>query len=102
MRLAAKRDANESTLVEVARKCGFQIEYFGPLDLWAGLKGIFKPVEIKNRAGRNRFTRAQRGFKDRCLLSGLPFVVWRTVDDVVNAANTWGIPETRGDTPRGD
>ena len=84
---AQRRDANEMQLVEMARRCGFQMVMAPPLDWWAQLRGKWAPVEIKS--GKNGYTPAQVIFLKDCETRGAPVHTWRGVDDVILAANSW-------------
>ena len=85
---------NEHQLVKVARRFGFQIEFAPPLDLWAGLRGCWKPVEVK--APRGTYTSAQVEFMEKCERNKNPHETWRDVSDVVKASYTWGVNENSG------
>lgn len=81
-RHAAKRDANEGPLIELARHLGAEFEKAGPLDFWCAFRGRWVPLEIKNIDGRNRYTDAQVRFLIRCRERQMPVWTWRTEDDV--------------------
>lgn len=81
-RYAAKRDANEPQLVELARMLGAHMECTGPLDWWCYWRGAWIPVEIKNPDGRNRYTPEQIKFLARCKERGAPVWTWREEADV--------------------
>lgn len=80
MRRAARRDENEPSIVEAARKVGFKVFYTNELgDLivqWAGLTELW---EVKTEAGK--LTEAQLRRKQ----AGLVARVVRTIDDVLEA-----------------
>jgi hypothetical protein len=83
VRRAAKRDANESGLVSLAREIGALFAYSGPLDGWCGFRGHWTPVEIKNREGRDRYTPAQIAFLMMCKERNAPVWTWRDEADVL-------------------
>lgn len=82
MRYAAKRDANESTLIAVLRQFGAVWIEAPPLDGWCFWCGDWTPVEIKNEEGRNRYTRLQIDFIALCKARSAPVWTWRTDRDV--------------------
>ena len=60
---AAKKDANHREIVEALRAAGASVvELRVPLDLLVGYRGVTYPMEIKNRAGKNRDTPTQLKF----------------------------------------
>jgi hypothetical protein len=81
-RYRAKRDANESPLVALARMIGAEFEMIGPLDWWVGFRGRWVPLEIKNIDGKNEYTDKQVRFLIRCKERQLPVWTWRTEADV--------------------
>ena len=84
-RQITRRDGNEGPLVDLARRLGVQLEREGPLDWWAGFRGQWTPVEIKEPAREghaDEYTPAQRAFRDRCALHHNPLRTWRTEADV--------------------
>lgn len=81
-RYAARRDANEHELVELAFAIGARFEKFGPLDFWVSWRGKWVPLEIKNPDGRNRYTEEQILFLARCNERQMPVWTWRTENDV--------------------
>lgn len=83
------RDANESPLLKAAREMGVTIERAPPLDNWGWFPKLVQwiPIEVKNPDGKNRFERSQKDFMRRCDLTGAPYFVWRTIDDVVRDCN---------------
>ena len=87
----ARRDANEAELVKAFLKLGGAIWVpTGPLDGWASVAGRWMPVEIKmpHREGhKDEFTEAERAFMTECAMSGQPYQIWRTQDDVVQLVN---------------
>lgn len=87
MRHAAKRDANESQLVEVARKLGALIIQSPPLDFLVFHSGRWVPTEVKNPDGRNRLTDWQVKFLGYCKERDAPVYVWRTEADVLDSLN---------------
>ena len=83
MRRAAKVDANASTLIDYARKLGMQVEIVKePVDAFVAINGRWFALELKNPAGRNKYTDQQLDFIDRCAISGAPMLTWRTTQDV--------------------
>jgi hypothetical protein len=86
-RRAARQDANQAGLVEVAEGLGAVVECSRqPLDLLVGWRGAWIPTEIKDPKGAgwaDEFTPAQLAFMKRCKESGLPFWVWRSAEDVL-------------------
>jgi hypothetical protein len=80
-RYAAKRDANESPLITLARALGAEFERTGPLDFWCGFRGRWVPLEIKTDEGT--YTPKQVNFMARCEARKLPMWTWRTEADVM-------------------
>ena len=81
MRRAAKQDANAAELVEYARNLGMVVDYIGlPVDLLVGHNGTFYPVEIKGKNGK--YTKEQERFMRQCIKYNLPFVTWRSKEDI--------------------
>jgi len=87
---ALRRDDNEDVLLETAYCLGMHFEPCGPLDGWILYRRIWLPVEIKNPKGRNRYTPRQLKFIERCKNAGVSVHTWRTEQDVIHSANTWG------------
>lgn len=88
MRRAAKRDLNEPELVKAARAMGCIWFYAPPLDGWVYhvSRGSWLPIECKRpelEGTKNEFTYAETEFFRKCAITGAPFAIWRTVDDVV-------------------
>lgn len=90
MRRAARRDANEPALIELARRLGVLWEQAGPLDGWAYKPGRgWHPVEIKapsRQCHANEYEASQVAFFERCRHRGAPYVIWRTDRDVFDFA----------------
>jgi|HubBroStandDraft_6_1064221.scaffolds.fasta_scaffold506638_2 hypothetical protein len=87
-RYAARRDANDNEIARAAEKLGwFLIQSKEPCDYWGCLKCrcLWAPVEIKTTTGR--LTDNQRSFKAQCELFGMPYLVWRSIDDVITSTN---------------
>ena len=81
-RFAARRDANEASIIDCARKLGWVMVQIGkPVDFIGYLKGCHL-VEIKTAKGT--LTKAQEKFIE--LWPG-NVLIWRTTDDVVRATN---------------
>jgi hypothetical protein len=82
-RYAARRDANEPALVQVARACGaYLYQTDDPGDWLCGYRGRWVVVEIKTENGsptpnQIRFSREARERR-------LPYWTWRTEDDVLH------------------
>jgi hypothetical protein len=87
VRRAAKRDANETTLVRFAEQLGAMWEQEGPLDGWTLWRGVWTPTEIKNPDGRDRYTDSQVLFLAHCKERNAPVWTWRTIDDVLTCLN---------------
>lgn len=86
MRRAARRDENEDELVNLARRLGATWRYAGPLDGWLGWDGKWTPVEVKDpkkEGHADEFRPAQTLFIHDCKVDALPFLVWRTANDVL-------------------
>ncbi len=81
------RDKNEPAILKELAKLGVVWVEAPPLDGWAVITGRFIPVEIKNPDGLNKLRPSQKRFIDQCHTLGLPYLVWRTVDDAVNDVN---------------
>lgn len=97
MRRAARRDANESPLVQLFRDCGFYVcRLHTPVDLLIGCRASRRwgLVEIKDGskvASKKRLTPAQEAFWAET--AGLPR--WRIENEidalnVVEELRTWG------------
>jgi hypothetical protein len=82
-RWAARRDENESLLVEFAKAKGWMMwKLDAPCD-WLALlphTGIWRPVEIKGKDGA--FTDKQTAFIESAKQAGGDVLVWRTEMDV--------------------
>jgi hypothetical protein len=86
-------DNNASILIQAAERLGMLVELTGrPTDALVGIRGKWVPVEFK--AARGTYTPAQEAFRERCEAHNLPFVTWRSVEDVI--AYSHGIPEREG------
>lgn len=84
MRLAARRDAVEKSLIEIAEKLGARIVFAPPLDFWLwSPKTGWIPVECKSKRGK--LTKAQVKFTNQCLADGAPYLIWKTEGDVLQA-----------------
>lgn len=92
-RYAQRRDANETPLVEAARRLGVVMLKAGPLDWWAGWRQCWYPVEIKMPKGK--YTPAQVEFIAECEARQLPVWTWRAMDDVLGS-----LAYSSVDTPR--
>ncbi len=80
-----RKDSNHPKLVSLARKLGVYWFDGPPLDGWAGIKGNWFPVEIKdpNREGKtDEFTPQQISFFNNCRIWGTRWLVWRKDVDV--------------------
>lgn len=81
---AARRDNNESILVDTARRLGALMVFIGhPCDWLLGFRGRWYVVEIK--ALRGTYTDSQKVFIDHCQRHDLPFLTWRTEEDVYDS-----------------
>jgi hypothetical protein len=90
MRRAARRDSNESELIELARDLHwFLWELDEPCD-WLGLyRGRFYAIEIKNpdcEGHADEFTAEQLIFHRNVKNAGGEVLVWRREDDVFKAS----------------
>lgn len=86
MRRAARRDDNDSELVQLARRLGADWYSDGPMDGWLHWRGRWVPVEIKRsdkEGWASEFTEKQLKVMAAMRVSRAPFVVWRTADDVL-------------------
>ena len=84
MRLAARRDAVEKSLIEIAEKLGARIVFAPPLDFWLwSSKTGWVPVEVKSPGGN--LTWGQIKFTNQCLADGAPYLIWKTEGDVLQA-----------------
>lgn len=84
----AMRDANDGTLRRVAEQLGWYMQPLDtPCDYLACLKTTahWYPVEIKTEEGR--FTPKQKRFKEHCTAWSMPYLVWRTRNDVIEQTN---------------
>jgi hypothetical protein len=83
MRRAAKPDANQHALVEALKKIGAKCFYIKePVDLLVGYRGRNLLLEVKNREGKNRITKAQAEFL--ATWPGDVQVVW-SVEEAISA-----------------
>ena len=80
------RDANEKSLLKLARQLGIHWIEAGPLDGWIPHGPGFVPVEIKNPDGRNRLQPSQKDFIALCVTNNWPYEIWRTDEDVIKCA----------------
>ena len=82
------RDANEPSLLMAAAKMGVEWIEDGPLDGWITVNGEHIPVEIKEpevEGHADEFTPKQKSFMAYCRRRGARFLVWRTIDDVIDS-----------------
>ncbi len=78
---ARKRDANEKAIVDALQAVGATIVKLsgkGCPDLLVCFRGVWTPLEVKNRAGKDKLTTAQRD-----LQAIATFAVARTVDEAL-------------------
>ena len=80
MRYAAKRDSNESELLEVVRAFGAAWVTAPPLDGWVCWRERWIPVEIKSEKGK--YTESQVKFLAQCRERNAPVWTWREPRDV--------------------
>lgn len=90
MRRAARRDANERPLVDLAESLGWwMVKLDQPCD-WIGCRrGVWFPIELKSpeREGHaDEFTAAQVVFHGDARARRAPVLVWRTAEDVMQAS----------------
>jgi hypothetical protein len=76
------RDANEPELLKCLARLGVDWNEGSPLDGWVFL-GQWIPVEIKTQEGR--LTKDQKDFIAYCQATGRPFLVWRSLEDVLKS-----------------
>ena len=84
----AMRDKNDGELRAAAERLGwYMVKIDTPADYLGCLKSIGRwyPVELKTEDGD--FTTTQKFFRQDCLIWRMPYLVWRTVDDVVAQTN---------------
>ena len=86
MRLKAKRDANETAIIEALHAMGvtvYHISVPGLPDLLPFYRGRWRtPIEVKGRRGR--LTPAQEK-----TMAATPFSIVRTVDEVLALVEDW-------------
>jgi len=83
-RYAARRDANEPSLVKLARQIGAVMWPLNePTDWLTGWRGCWYLTEIKNPDGGNRLTEQQILFSAAAKERELPVWIWRTEEDVL-------------------
>jgi hypothetical protein len=81
-RYAARRDENESELVEAARKLGWWMVYIGfPVDYIGCFRSVLHFVELKTPNGK--YTPAQAIFLKEAKHNGITVLTWRNADDVI-------------------
>lgn len=81
MRRAAKVDHTQKAVVDALRRCGVSVEIIGkPVDLLICHRGETALMEVKNRDGKNQFTKDQVEFISRW--PGKVHVV-HSVDDAI-------------------
>ena len=91
MRRAAKRDANQSMIVDALRKSGVYVVDLaavgdGVPDLLCGREGIWKLVEVKDGSkppSARQLTADQIKFHAICAERGLPCFVVKDVDEAL-------------------
>lgn len=84
MRRAAKRDANEGKLVNLARSIGALCWPLDePVDWLVWWRGSSHPTEIKNPDGKNRYTDHQVQFLMAARERTAVVWTWRTEADVL-------------------
>ena len=88
---AARRDANDHPIKIAAEQMGWWlIRTDEPCDYWAALKSRpelgFRPIEIKTDVGV--FTAAQEQFLLQCQQWRIPYMVWRSVEEMIEQTNT--------------
>jgi hypothetical protein len=87
-RYAARRDANDGEIYEQALKLGWYLYRIkDPADYLGCLKCQMRwyPIEIKSEHGR--FTDAQKLFRSDCRLWRMPYLVWHSVDEMIEQTN---------------
>lgn len=87
-RRAQRRDANEASLVNDLKRIGVLWKQGPPLDGWAGYRGRWLPVEIKDPAkplSARRLTDLEAEFFHDCSAYQLPAVLAHTAEDVIRA-----------------
>lgn len=86
------RDDNEPALLDTLDEMKAEWVEAGPLDGWVFVQHWI-PVEIKNPEGKSRpgrkgeFRQKQIDFIAKCKLTGRPYLVWRTSEDVIDTVN---------------
>lgn len=86
MRYAARRDANEPELIQLAEGLGAFCIQEGPFDWWVWWRGRWSLVEVKRpqrKGHRNEYTKAQRALMADLQERAIPLWVWRTRADVL-------------------
>jgi hypothetical protein len=87
---AARRDGNEEPIITTAKQLGWYLVQTKEPGDWLGIlksrvdRG-WQVIEIKTPKGK--FKRSQLLFQDACKVWGLPYLVWRTAEDVVLQTN---------------
>jgi hypothetical protein len=87
-RWAARRDANDSEIARQAGRIGwYLIKLDTPCDYLGCLIALQRwfPVEIK--APKGTFSAAQKLFRSDCSIWSMPYLVWRSIDQMVADTN---------------
>jgi len=84
-----KRDAAEVPILKALVRLGVEWIEAGPCDGWVVLAGRFIPVEIKT--GNGKLTEGQAEFIANCERGGLPYGLWRSVEDAVKFVKEWRV-----------
>ncbi len=88
-RYAKRRDSNEAAIEDAAEKLGWWlIETDQPGDFIGWFRGQWEIIEVKDpkvQGHANEFTPSQQKFHENAKHRGAKVLVWRDVQDVVNA-----------------
>jgi len=80
----AKTDANQKEIVDALTALGVDVYQIDkPVDLLCGVNGITFLLEVKNRDGKNRVTKAQAEFIETW--RGRPVAIVHDVDEAITA-----------------
>ncbi len=97
-RYAKRRDSNEAAIEDAAEKLGWWlIQTDQPGDFIGWFRGHWEIIEVKDpkvEGHADEFTPAQQKFHEQAKCRGAKVLVWREVQDVINAtrARTGGAP----------
>src|ERR1700677_299708 len=83
-----RRDENDPVIADAARQMGWYLyKTSEPADYLGCLKSRshWYPIEIK--AEKGKFTDGQKLFRSDCLVWKMPYLVWHSVEEMVQQTN---------------